>query len=239
MEEKNNDKKLEKKVNIEETLENDIDDELEDEDYDEYDIDEYEKQRKKDKRDKIILIIIIIILLFLHLLCHKLGKIGYKKDISTNAEDLENMVKFDVIEIVDGDIKNIKNSQLNIFNNKDFDGEKIIAPKSNGEYKFCIENLVNGDLTYNIEFSDEMTNPINMKYRLKIDNIYIRGNEEEYVDIEELKIEDIVVLENSNNIYTLEWKWVDDDKADTYVGSQKEIQSYTLKLKINADNFQK
>ena len=84
-----------------------------------------------------------------------------------------------------------------------------------------------------------MTNPINMKYKLKIDNIYIRGNEDEYVSIEELKVDDIVVLEDSNNIYTLEWKWVDNDIADTYVGSLKEIQTYTLKLKINADDSKK
>ncbi len=239
MEEKN--KELKKKINIEDDLEKDIDiEELEDEEYedDEYDIEDYEEQIRKDRRDKIILVIIIIILLFFHLLCHKLGKIGYKKDLSTNA-DLENMARFDVIEIVDGDVKNIKNAQLNIFKNPIFDGEKIIAPRSSGEYRFCVENLVDGNLTYGIEFLDEMTNPINMKYKLKIDNIYIRGNEDEYVSIEELKVDDIVVLEDSNNIYTLEWKWVDNDIADTYVGSLKEIQTYTLKLKINADDSKK
>lgn len=239
MEEKN--KELKKKINIEDDLEKDIDiEELEDEEYedDEYDIEDYEEQIRKDRRDKIILVIIIIILLFFHLLCHKLGKIGYKKDLSTNA-DLENMARFDVIEIVDGDVKNIKNAQLNIFKNPIFDGEKIIAPRSSGEYRFCVENLVDGNLTYGIEFLDEMTNPINMKYKLKIDNIYIRGNEDEYVSIEELKVDDIVVLEDSNNIYTLEWKWIDNDIADTYVGSLKEIQTYTLKLKINADDSKK
>ena len=163
MEEKN--KELKKKINIEDDLEKDINiEELEDEEYedDEYDIEDYEEQIRKDRRDKIILVIIIIILLFFHLLCHKLGKIGYKKDLSTNA-DLENMARFDVIEIVDGDVKNIKNAQLNIFKNPIFDGEKIIAPRSSGEYRFCVENLVDGNLTYGIEFLDEMTNPINMK----------------------------------------------------------------------------
>ena len=238
MEEKNN-KKPEKKINIEELeKEVDVDEELDD-DEEYYDIDDYERKIRKDRRDKIVLIIIIIILLLLHLLCHKLGKIGYKKEVSTNAGNLADVVRFDVIEILDGDVKKIKDTQLNIFNNKDFNGEKIIAPRSSGEYRFCVENLVKGDLTYSIEFLDEMTNPINMKYRLKIDNIYIRGNQKEYVDIEELKVDDIVVLENSNNIYTLEWKWEDDDKADTFVGSRKETQSYTLKLKINADNSQK
>lgn len=231
-----NDEELKTKVNIEE-LEDDVD--IDEEIEEEYDIDDYERQIRKDRRDKIILIIIIIILLFLHLLCHKLGKIGYNKNISTNAGDIENEVRFDVIEILDGDVRKIKDTQLNIFNNKDFDGQKIIAPRSNGEYKFCVENLVKGDLIYTIEFLDEMTNPINMKYRLKIDNIYIRGNEKEYVDIEDLKIEDIIVLENSNNIYTLEWKWEDDDRADTFVGSRKETQSYTLKIRVNADKAQK
>lgn len=206
----------------------------------EEDIEAYEKQRKKDRRDKIILIIIIIILLLLHLLCHKLGKIGYKKEVSTSSTDItanEPKVEFDVVEILEGDVTEIKDSQLNIFNNKDFDGEKIIAPGSNGSYRFCVENLVDRNIKYDIKFTDEMTNPINMKYRLKIDNVYIKGSKDKYVDIEDLSVEDIIVLDDSNNIYTLEWKWEHSDKADTYVGSQEEVQTYTLNLEIKAENL--
>ena len=75
---------------------------------------------------------------------------------------------------------------------------------------------------------------VNMKYKLKIDNIYIRGNEKEYVGIDELNAEIIVVLKDSNNIYTLEWYWEDSDKEDTTVGSKKENQHYSLTLQINA-----
>ena len=172
------------------------------------------------------------------MLCHKLGKIGYKKDVSTSVDITANepKVEFDVVEILDGDVTKIKDSQLNIFNNEDFDGEKMIAPGSNGTYKFCVQNLVDRNITYDIKFTDAMTNPVNMKYRLKIDNVYIKGSEDKYVDIEELSIEDIIVLDDSNNIYTLEWMWEHDDKADTYVGSQKEVQTYTLNLEIKAEN---
>lgn len=243
MKEKNIDEDLKKEIEENEDIMANEEDFYDDEIIAEYeeDIEEYEKQIKKDRRDKIILIIIIIILLLLHLLCHKLGKIGYKQNISTNAGSLDDFdkVEFDVVEILDGDVKNIKDSQLNIFKNQAFNGEKIIAPRSNGEYKFCVENLVDGNITYDIKFSDEMTNPINMKYKLKIDNVYIKGNEKEYVDIEDLNVEDIIVLDDSNNIYTLEWKWEDDDVADTFVGEQEETQSYTLKLTIDADNLQK
>lgn len=125
---------------------------------------------------------------------------------------------------------------LNIFNNEKFNGEKIIAPKSKGKCEFYIENAIGQDTIYNIEFLDEMKTPINMKYKLKINNIYIRGNEETYVDIKELGTEDIIVLKDSITKYTLEWYWEDDDTADTYVGG-KEKQYYTLKLNIKARTY--
>ena len=171
----------------------------------EEDIEAYEKQRKKDRRDKIILIIIIIILLLLHLLCHKLGKIGYKKEVSTSSTDItanEPKVEFDVVEIIEGDVTEIKDSQLNIFNNKDFDGEKIIAPGSNGSYRFCVENLVDRNIKYDIKFTDEMTNPVNMKYRLKLDNVYVVGTEEKWEDIQNLNLNNVIVTKNSANVYT-------------------------------------
>lgn len=82
-----------------------------------------------------------------------------------------------------------------------------------------------------------MSNPVNMKYKLKIDNIYIRGDKENYVDIDELDVEDIILLENSNTLFTLEWCWVDSDEEDTYVGSLKSDEYYTLNVLIHATAY--
>ena len=73
---------------------------------------------------------------------------------------------------------------------------------------------------------------VNMKYKLKMDNIYIKGNADNYVTLDELNLNDIVVLKDSINIFTLEWYWEDDDNLDTAVGSEKDTQYYKLNLQI-------
>lgn len=225
------------------------------------DIDELDKLEKKHRRDnihKIILIIIIIILLLLHwFLCGRLGKIGFG-DTNTSTTitdgnnvniDTDNSNKtdknvtgpgvIDVIELVDGDINNIKGTELNIFKNELFDGEKIIAPGSYGKYTFLVKNLTGQNLTYDIDFADSMTNPINMKYKLKIDNIYIRGNKDSYVMVDDLQVDDVIVVEDSVNAFTLEWYWEHNDVMDTYVGTRKDEQSYTLDITIDSELYSK
>lgn len=112
----------------------------------------------------------------------------------------------------------------------------MIAPKSNGSCEFYIKNESGQNVIYDITFLDEMEYFVNMKYRLKINNVYIRGNEEEYISIDELAVEDIIVVEGAITRYTLEWYWEDDDEADTLVGSQGE-QHYTLTLNIQAEQY--
>lgn len=222
------------------------------------DIDELEKKHRRDNMHKIILIIIIIILLLLHwFLCGRLGKIGFgDTNTSTTITDGNNVNLdtdnsnvpdknitgpgvIDVIELVDGDINNIKGTELNIFKNELFDGEKIIAPGSNGKYTFLVKNLTGENLTYDIDFSDSMTNPINMKYTLKIDNIYIRGNKDSYVMVDDLQVDDVIVVKDSVNAFTLEWYWEHNDAMDTYVGTRKEEQSYTLDITIDSELYGK
>jgi len=200
-------------------------------------IEEYERIQKRDRWHKIILIIIIIILLLLLLVCWRIGKIGY------NTEPLPSDPVFNeqlpTIKVSDDKTEWKENTDLDIFSNVKFDGESIIAPKSSGEYKFVIENIGDTKISYDISFEDVMSNPVNMKYKLKIDNIYIRGNEDSYINIDDLDVEDIIVLENSNNVFTLEWYWEDDDNADTYVGSKESDQYYTLNLNIQAEEYEK
>lgn len=198
-------------------------------------IEEYEKIQKRDRIQKIILLIIIIILLLLWLLGYRLGKIGYQ-EVSSTPTGNDNIR---LIKVTDDDIEMTKNTELNIFENVKFDGEKIIAPKSKGEYTFCIKNIADKNITYDIDFKDQMNLPVNMKYKLKIDNIYIKGNQDTYISIDDLNIEDIIVLEDSINVFTLEWYWEDDDINDTIVGSQKENQYYTLNLGIQAEELKK
>lgn len=175
----------------------------------------------------IIIILIIIIIILILLLVWKIGRIGIDERPTSGK------IYVDGIAITEDDIEIEKDTQLNIFNNEKFKGEKIIAPHSQGTYKFYIRNKSNRDINYNIKFSDEMKKFVNMKYRLKIDNIYIRGNEECYTTIEKLDVDNITVPKDSINMFTLEWYWEDNDELDTKVGTSDE-RYYTINLKIEA-----
>ena len=192
-------------------------------------------KEKKGNKKTLFIILLIILLLLIYLLGYKMGKIGYNSngDVPAFGE------KMKIIEVSENDLELTNNSELNIFANEKFNGESIIAPNSYGQYKFVVKNIIDEAIKYNIKFSDVMTNPVNMKYRLKIDNIYIRGNEEKFIDIEDLSVDEIVVLKDSTNVFTLEWYWADSDLEDTYVGSLETDQYYTLNLSIDAEQHLK
>lgn len=191
---------------------------------------ELEDENKRKKRIIIILIIIIIILLLLlFFLGFRVGKIGYSNECATPVFG----EKVKTIRVSDKKQEIDENTSLDIFSNIKFDNKKIIAPGSFGSYDFMVKNTGSSKLSYNIEFKDIMDNPVNMKYRLKIDNVYIKGNENEYVTINELNTKNIKVMENSNNVFTLEWLWEHDNNNDTYTGSMKDTQYYTLNINVS------
>ena len=116
-------------------------------------------------------------------------------------------------------------------------GKIIIAPNSKGTYKFYIKNGVGNDIQYNISVLDEMSHFVNMKYKLKLNDVYICGNKDQYVGIDELNIDKIVLTKDSTTLYTLEWYWEDEDELDTFVGSIEDGQFYTLNLNIQASKL--
>lgn len=188
---------------------------------------EQKRQFSRESLKKIIYILIIIIIILILLLVWKIGRIGIDERPTSGKTYTDGIV------VTEDNIGIEKDTKLNIFNNEKFEGEKIIAPHSQGTYKFYIKNKSNRDINYNIKFSDEMKKFVNMKYRLKIDNIYIRGNEEGYTTIENLDVNNVTVPKDSINMFTLEWYWEDNDELDTKVGTSDE-RYYTINLKIEA-----
>ena len=188
---------------------------------------EQKRQFSRESLKKIIYILIIIIIILILLLVWKIGRIGIDERPTSGKTYTDGIV------VTEDDIGIEKDTKLNIFNNEKFEGEKIIAPHSQGTYKFYIKNKSNRDINYNIKFSDEMKKFVNMKYRLKIDNIDIRGNEEGYTTIENLDVNNVTVPKDSINMFTLEWYWEDNDELDTKVGTSDE-RYYTINLKIEA-----
>ena len=205
-------------------------------------INELKKQRDRSRILNIILIIIIIILLLLgYVVGSKIGKIGLRsKETTTQPEEITQEEKLmPEIEITQDDIDVTIETQLIIFNNEIFIGEKFIDPGSKGVVQICIRNKSNYDVSYDFNFTDEMQYHVNMKYKLKLHNVYIKGNKEEYKKLEDIKLKEVIVPKDSANIYTLEWYWEDDDKNDTIVGSQQDKQYYKLNLEINARQYVK
>ncbi len=188
---------------------------------------EQKERISRENLKRIIYVLIIIIVILILLLVWKMGRIGVDERPTSGKTYTDGIV------VTEDDIGIEKDTKLNIFNNEKFEGKKIIAPHSQGTYKFYIRNKSNRDINYNIKFSDEMKKFVNMKYRLKIDNIYIRGNEEGYTTIENLDVNNITVPKDSINMFTLEWYWEDNDELDTKVGTSDE-RYYTINLKIEA-----
>ncbi len=207
------DKKLEERIDI---IENEIN-----------------KSERKNRIFIIIIVLLILILLASCLLGYKLGKIGYSS-INT-SETMESDI--DLIRITDKDGVTWKNNELQVFKNVNYNGEKIIAPHSSGIYKFYVKNETENNIAYNIRLVDEMSHFVNMKYKLKIDNVYICGNTSNYVKIDKMNIENIVLMKNSTTLYSLEWCWEDNDKLDTYIGGLKTDEYYTLRFNIQAINI--
>ena len=143
-----------------------------------------------------------------------------------------------MINVYQNDINVSKNTPIDIFKNEKYDGQKIVAPRSKGSAKFGVKNVTNGDIIYDVGFTDQSNYLVNMKYKLKIDNIYIVGDENHYVSLDQMKVNDITVVNGSNNIFTIEWYWEDDDPRDVIVGMAEPTQYYTLNLVINAREYQ-
>ena len=101
---------------------------------------EQKRQFSRESLKKIIYILIIIIIILILLLVWKIGRIGIDERPTSGK------IYVDGIAITEDDIEIEKDTQLNIFNNEKFKGEKIISPHSHGTYKFYIRNKSNRDI---------------------------------------------------------------------------------------------
>lgn len=192
---------------------------------------EKEKKEKKEKNKKLILIVLllIIIILLFFIISHIIGKVGY---VDTSAET------HDIIEVTQNDIGWDMLEELNIFRNYKYDNKNIIAPNSRGYYLFFVKNVTNQNVIYDLQLREINKYGINMKYKLKLENVYVAGNEEKWVDLEDVNLENIIVMPGSANFYTLEWCWVNDDEHDAKIGFL-DYADYTLRIKIGAQIYDK
>lgn len=103
--------------------------------------------------------------------------------------------------------------------------DDTINPGSHGEYQFIIKNETEVDFNYGIILSEyldaeETVIPF-MRYRLKIDGVYIDATDTEWHTIDELRYYNISIMPDDRQRLTLEWDWPFEngmDENDTLLG---------------------
>lgn len=113
---------------------------------------------------------------------------------------------------------------------------KAIIPGTVGTYNFVLSNDGEEPIQFNMQFTDENTYRIPMRFRLMNGNAFIVGSETDWVSIADLQCQQLLLLGASRNLFTLEWKWAPDvdDAADTAAG-QASAASYTLNIQLDAE----
>lgn len=123
--------------------------------------------------------------------------------------------------------------ELNIFSNPMFEMKERIAPESSNIYQFIVRNNTIYNLKYDLNFIEENDMNIDMKYRLKKNDKYIVGSEEEWVEYDQLNISKISSKAKTSDTYYLEWKWFSGEN-DTAIGEAGDVE-YVLKINIKAE----
>lgn len=129
--------------------------------------------------------------------------------------------------------------RLNVFANKKYNGQSIIAPGSSGEYAFTVQNSARFPLQYTLQITDENEAGVPMEYRLKQDEKYLTGSENEWTDVSNLSAVAGDLSHESETVYTLEWRWPgDNDEVDTSAGTAvQDGAKYLLNFGITAEQI--
>ena len=152
-----------------------------------------------------------------------------KTETSDNNQDIEKKIPTydkdkdkDVLGRVYVDDKNgnyIYQQNLDIFNNAVYQYTNKIAPGVSNTYHFVVHNSSKMNLKYYVEMYENSEYQVNLRYRLKRNNNYVVGNDNNWVTADELKTAFQNINDSSSDSYSLDWKWFDhDDVVDTKAG---------------------
>ncbi|PWM71557.1 MAG: hypothetical protein DBX59_08620 [Bacillota bacterium] len=117
-----------------------------------------------------------------------------------------------------------------------FDG--ALCPGSNGAYKFEIENPTDADMEYKVAVTDgnDWGGNSPVMFRLKMNNVYVVGDGENWKKAEELALAGLQFPSASKQGFTLEWSWPYEsgqDEYDTAIGQMGGV--YNLTISITAE----
>ena len=123
--------------------------------------------------------------------------------------------------------------RLKIFENPAYEFTNKIAPGSTNVYHFVVHNSTNIELKYKVKMYEESEYKINMVYRLKRNNNYVLGDENNWVTARELETQFKNLDKSKSDNYSLEWMWKyeGDDESDSIAGKNMESE-YKLNIRV-------
>lgn len=138
--------------------------------------------------------------------------------------------------VEDKEVSYEKDTPLNIFSHQSYyTVNDVIAPESENSYQFIVRNNNDFGIVYDFEMKETNEFNINMKYRLKLNGKYVLGDDKTWVIAKELLQSNVVLANNSYNVYTLDWKWFESDN-DTEIGTNIEA-NYKLNINFYANRY--
>ncbi len=138
-------------------------------------------------------------------------------DTGINFEVTENSKSWSQIE------------NLGIFKDEFLKSNKIY-PGISGKYEFKVENKSDFYINYKINMEVSSNYNVNLKYKIIKNGEYINN---EYKYINEINIPNYDIANGSKDTYIIEWKWIDNDSADTLAGQNADLVKYGLKISIS------
>ena len=154
---------------------------------------------------------------------------GYEVPVYSPDEDEEETGKVFVYD-KNGDF--LYQQTLDIFKNSAFKNNNIIAPGSSNVYEFVVKNSSKKNAGYYLEMKEITEYPINIKYRLKCNGVFVVGDKDHWVTANELKTQYKTLKAGKSDNYSLDWCWFHDDENDTFVGS-----NMTSEYQLNVDIY--
>lgn len=130
------------------------------------------------------------------------------------------------IEVKDNNITWNESSSLKIF---DVDE---IKPGDSGSYEFSVKNNSDGNIVYNVNFTEKNQYTVNMLYKLKMNGNYVSGDSDTWITFNELNLKNKVLESEYMDLFNLEWKWIDSDH-DTVAGVAKNAK-YSLSVNVSS-----
>ena len=199
-----------------------------------------DKNNKKESSSSVVIILLIVVLLISLLL--SMGVLFVRLAVSLPHTDDSFVIKdeFDTVEVSDDEVIWSENAEITIFEtskvNENGDvvvesnnGEKIIAPGMEGNYRFEIKNLgkfavdtktiVTCKFTVNDEIYENC--PIEVRFtNYRGENVTNGG----WINVNEITnfMDELTIAKRSYIYFNLDWRWVyegGDDELDTLLGN--------------------